>query len=64
MLYEDALEIMEMDLEDASDAFVNPPLHFYDGEDVDLWTRIVTDALPAALRAMSERPEYVFRTGD
>lgn len=61
-LYEDALEMMEMDLEDPSDAFVNPPLHYYDAEDVETWAGIVTDALPAALKAMSERPEYVFRT--
>jgi hypothetical protein len=58
--HETALEIMQMDVDEPSEAHVNPPLYFYDADDISMWADIVSQALPGVLRGVRDNPRYSF----
>ncbi len=61
--HETALEIMQAEIDEPSDALVNPPLYFYDASDISMWANVVTQALPSVLQGIRDNPRYTF-TGD
>lgn len=63
-LYESTLEIIEMEVEAPSEAVVNPPLYYYDADDVTAWTSLFSAALPGALQGVRENPRYSFSGAD
>lgn len=63
-LYETELEIMEMDIEESSDVLLNPPLYFYDAQDVTVWSELLTASLPVVLKRLRERDVQSFRLGE
>ena len=63
-LYETDLEIIEMDVNDPVDALINPPLYFYDEEDVSAWAALVTAAMPQVLANVRSDMPRAFDTGE
>ncbi len=63
-LYESELEIIAMDVDDPVDALINPPLYFYDSEDLVAWAELVTAAMPQVLARVGDDVERAFNTGD
>jgi len=59
-LYQTALEIMQMDVDTPGEGIVNPPLYYYDEEDVRVWANLLSRAMPDALRRITEGPRYAF----
>ncbi len=58
-LYQSALEMFAMDLDTPAGALVNPPLHFYDEDDLAQWATWFETALPAMLDDASNSPNYL-----
>jgi len=59
-LYQSSLEMFAMDLEDPSGILVNPPLHYYDADDVVMWADLVSRAIPGVLKRMASDLRYSF----
>ncbi len=59
-LVETSLEIMEMEVNEPSEAMINPSLFYYDADDVSMWANLVSEALPQALANICRKPEYAF----
>ncbi len=58
-LYQTALEMFAMDLDTPEGALVNPPLYFYDEEDLASWAQWFETALPAMLTDALGHPNYL-----
>ena len=63
-LYQTELEIIAMDVDDPVDALINPPLYFYDEDDVSAWAELVTAAMPQVLANVSNDMPRVFDAGE
>ena len=62
-LYQTELEIIGMQLEDSGDALINPPLFFYDSDDIEAWAELVTSAMPEVLESLKRGAAYSFDLG-
>ncbi len=58
-----ALETLEMQLDSPTHVQVNPPLFYYDADDIVAWTEWFARALPVMLAGIDSAPEYAFRAG-
>ena len=58
-LYQSALEMFAMDFDTPAGALVNPPLHFYDEDDLSQWAAWFDAALPEMLDAAATSPNYL-----
>ena len=59
-LYETALELLETEVAEPSEAVINPALYYYDADDISMWANVVSKALPQALQDIRNNPQYAF----
>lgn len=58
-LYQTALEVFETEIKTPADALVNPPLYYYDEDDLALWVEWFDAALPTMLDRAINSPDYL-----
>ncbi len=63
-LHQTELEIIAMDVNDPVDALINPPLYFYDEEDVTAWAELTTAAMPRVLASLRNDMPRAFDAGE